>query len=481
MSELQRSPTDTVADLWRLAGADPTALNQLSLSGSDPVLPSSFRVGAAAQASIAAAGLAAAELRHRAGAPYQRVSVDMHHAAIEFRSEHHLTIDGAAPESYGDPLFGAYRTGDGRFVRLHMIFPHHRESVLKFLDCAPARASIEQALQKWDAVAFETEAYQHGCVVAAMRSPDEWARHPHAAAVAATPPVSIEKIGDAPARPLPQGPRPLSGLRVLDLTRVIAGPVSGRALAAHGAEVMRISAPGLPFIDWLVKDTGRGKLSAYADIATPDCRAALQHLIQDADIFLQAFRPGALASRGFGFAEVAALRPGIVYGSLSAYGDTGPWAARRGFDSLVQTATGFNQAEAEAAGVEGPKELPCQALDHASGYLLAFGAIMARLRQANEGGSWLVRVSLAATGRWLWNLGRVEAGSACRVPSRGEVADLLEESPSPFGTMRAVRHAAQLSATPARWDRPSVPLGTHPPVWPDADGADALRGEIVRP
>ena len=165
-------------------------------------------------------------------------------------------------------------------------------------------------------------------------------------------------------------------------------------------------------------------------------------------------------------ADVAALRPGIVYGSLSAYGDLGPWASRRGFDSLVQTATGFNVAEAQAAGIEGPKELPCQALDHASGYLLAFGVLMARMRQASEGGSWLVRVSLAATGRWIWNLGRVENGFSCPLPSRDDVADLLEESRSPFGLVRGVRHAAQLSATPAGWTRPAVPLGTDPPIWP---------------
>ena len=145
-----------------------------------------------------------------------------------------------------------------------------------------------------------------------MRTPEQWAQHPQAAAVAAMPPVRIEKIGDAPARPLPHGPRPLSGLRVLDLTRIIAGPVAGRVLAAHGADVMLISAPGLPFIDWLAKDTGRGKLSAYADITTPDGQTALRHLIKDADIFVQAFRPGALAHRGFGPEDVAALRPGIV-------------------------------------------------------------------------------------------------------------------------------------------------------------------------
>jgi hypothetical protein len=468
------SPADLVAGLWQLAGADARALDHLHFSGSHPVLPSSFRVGEAAQASIAAVGLAAAELRYRAGAPRQRVSVDMRHAAIEFRSEHYLTIDGDAPAAYFDRLFGAYRTGDGGFVRLHMNFPHHRENVIKLLGCAPARASIEAALQKWNAVAFETAAYENGCVVAAMRSPDEWAGHPQAAAVAAMPVVRIDKIGDAPARPLPMGPKSLSGLRVLDLTRIIAGPVAGRVLAAHGADVMRISAPGLPFIDWLVKDTGRGKLSAYADITTPDGRTALEQLVKDADIFLQAFRPGALASRGFGFSDVATLRPGIVYGSLSAYGNAGPWASRRGFDSLVQTATGFNAAEAEAAAVEGPKEFPCQALDHATGYLLAFGAIMARIRQANEGGSWLVRVSLAATGRWIWNLGRVEIGFSWRLPSRNDVDDLLEDTPSLFGSMRAVRHAAQLSATPADWVRPSAPLGTHRPIWP-------LPAEVVRP
>jgi crotonobetainyl-CoA:carnitine CoA-transferase CaiB-like acyl-CoA transferase len=460
------SSVEIVAELWRLAGGDEAALDYLHPTGSDPVLPSSFRIGTAAQASIAAVGLAAAELHHHAGAGRQRVGVDMRHAAAEFRSEQLLTIDGDAPALIGDPLFGAYRTGDGRFVRLHMNFPHHRDNVLKLLGCAPTRAAIEAALANWDAIAFETEAYRRGCVVAAVRSPDEWGTHPQAAAVAAIPVVWIKKIGDAPPRQLSASARPLGGLRALDLTRIIAGPVAGRALAAHGADVMRVSAPHLPFIDWLMKDTGRGKLSAFADLSTPDGDAALRRLIGDADIFLQAYRPGSLLDRGFGPADVAALRPGIVYGSLSAYGDLGPWALRRGFDSLVQTATGFNVAEAQAAGVEAPKELPCQALDHASGYLLAFGIIMARMRQAGEGGSWLVRVSLEATGRWLWNLGRLENGFSRPLPSRDDVIDLLEESRSPFGLMRAVRHAAQLSATPAGWTRPAMPLGTYPPVWP---------------
>jgi crotonobetainyl-CoA:carnitine CoA-transferase CaiB-like acyl-CoA transferase len=468
------SPADIVSNLWNLAGGDPAALAYLKLAGSDPVLPSSFRIGTAAQACIAASGLAAAELHHRAGAPRQQVGVDMRHAAMEFRSEHYLSIDGNPPESYFGPFSGIYRAGDGRLVRLHMTFQHHRDNVIKLLGCPPTREAIQEALEKWEAIAFETAAYENGCVVSAMRSPQEWAEHPQAAAVATMPVIQFERIGEAPARPLPMGPRPLSGIRVLDLTRILAGPVSGRTLAAHGAEVMLISAPDLPSIAWLVKDTGRGKLSAYADITTPGGQAALGRLVKDADIFLQAFRPGALSSRGFGPTDVAALRPGIIYVSLSAYGETGPWASRRGFDSLIQTASGFNHAEGKAAGVRGPKELPCQAVDHASGYLLAFGAIMARIRQANEGGSWLVRVCLAGTARWIWNLGRVEDGFTCGIPSLDDVQDLLETSQSPsFGTYRFVRHSAQLSQTPVAWTRPSVPLGTHPPEWGDAGSMPA--------
>jgi hypothetical protein len=181
---------------------------------------------------------------------------------------------------------------------------------------------------------------------------------------------------------------------------------------------------------------------------------------------VQGYRPGALARFGLAPEQTAGIRPGIVHVSLCAYGHTGPWSARRGFDSLTQTASGFNAAEAEAAGQTAPKPLPVQALDHSSGYLMALGALAALHRRATIGGSWHVRVSLARTGHWIRGLGRVPDGLACHNPARDEIADLLEESDSGFGGLSAVRHAAQMSATPARWDRPSVPPGTHPPRWP---------------
>ena len=214
-------------------------------------------------------------------------------------------------------------------------------------------------------------------------------------------------------------------------------------------------------------DTGQGKLSAHVDLDTAEGLQVLRTLLADADIMVQSYRPGTLARRGFAPEEAARVRPGIVYVSLSAYGHAGPWANRRGFDSLVQTTGGLNFAEAEGAGEDKPRALPCQALDHGAGYLLALGAIAGLLRRVETGGSWLVRVSLARTAFWLRSLGRVANGFACHDPTFEDVRDRIEETPCGYGgRLAATRHAAELSATPAQWVRPSMPYGSHPPAWP---------------
>jgi crotonobetainyl-CoA:carnitine CoA-transferase CaiB-like acyl-CoA transferase len=453
--------------LWHEAGLGPEALERVTLTGAEPHLPSSFRVGAAAQAAIAAATLAASEVWHRRGGPAAHIGVDLRHAAQEFRSERDIERDGKPLPDAWDSIAGTYRCGDGRWVRLHTNFPHHRAGVLRLLDCAGEREAVRAALQAWDAFAFEQAAAEAGLCVTAMRSFAEWDAHPQGQATATLPPLRIERIGDAPPRALPPpGDRPLAGLRVLELTRVIAGPVGGRTLAAHGAEVLHITAPHLPSFDHLVLDVNRGKRAAHLDLRREDARATLRGLAAGADVFVQGYRPGAIAAHGFAPEALAALRPGIVCVSLSAYGEVGPWAARRGFDSLVQTASGFNHAEAAAAGIaDAPKVLPCQALDHASGFLIAFGALAALLGQADQGGSWLVRVSLAGTGRWLRGLGRLEHGLAAPDPGMGDIADLLEESDSGFGRLRAIRHAGMIEGAPPRYALPCVPLGSHPAAW----------------
>ena len=461
-----QSPSEILAELWTLAGGEHSALDAIALTGEEPQLPSSFRVAAAAQASIAAAGLAAAQIWKLRSGQSQDVAVDMRHAVVECRSERYLRVDGKPPPPAWDAIAGIYRTRDQRFVRLHTNFRHHREAVCKVLNCKPERDEVQAALMQWDGEAFETAAYAGGCVVALMRSHDEWSDLPHAKALAALPLISIEKIGDAAPKRWPAGDRPLEGVRVLDLSRVIAGPVAGRTLAVHGADVLLISGPDLPAIPWLTIDTGRGKLTSFVELKSEQGRSALRDLLASADIFSQGYRPRAVASLGFSADDAARISPGIVYVSLSAYGHAGPWAERRGFDSLVQTATGFNHAEGQAAGVDGPKELPAQMLDHATGYLMTFGAMMARARQSREGGSWHVRVSLAQTGRWLWNLGRVADGFKTEDLKADAVRPFVEELPSGFGPLLSVGHSALLSKTPAFWARPAMPLGSHPPEWP---------------
>src|SRR5258707_3650464 len=461
-----QSPRQFLSDIWTSAGGEPSALDRVTLTGEEPQLPLSFRVAAAEQTSVAATGLGAAHIWQLRSGQSQGVAVDMRHAVVECRSERYLRVDGKPPPPAWDAIAGIYKTRDDRFVRLHTNFPHHRDAVCKVLDCKPERDDVQAALLQWDGEAFETAAYAGGCVVALMRSHQEWSDLPHAKALAALPPVVIEKIGEAPPKPWPAGDRPLAGLRVLDLSRVIAGPVAGRTLAVHGADVLLISGPDLPAIPWLTIDTGRGKLSSFIELKSEQGHGALRDLLAQADIFSQGYRPRAIGRLGFSPEEAPLISPGIVYVSLSAYGHAGPWAERRGFDSLVQTATGFNHAEGQAAGVDGPKELPAQMLDHATGYLMAFGAMMARARQSREGGSWHVRVSLAQTGRWLWNLGRVADGFKTEDLKGDAVRAFVEETPSGFGPLRSVSHAVVLSKTPAFWARPAMPLGSHPPQWP---------------
>ena len=453
--------------IWRAAGLAPEALERLTLTGGEPVLPSSFAVGRAAQASIAVAALAAIEIgQHRGSAP-RRVALDMGEAALECTARY--TLDGIARDPW-DKLAGLYRCADG-WVRLHTNFAHHRDGLLRLLGLpeggATERAAVAQALAWRGAVAFEQEATDRGLVVAALRSFEQWDAHPHAAVVAAEPLVAIERIGaDAPPLRWPRLARPaapLAGLRVLDLTRILAGPFGTRLLATYGADVLLVNAPHLPNID-AIAELSRGKLSALADLREPADCDALRARLRDAHVFVQGYRPGALGQFGFDAEAIARERPGIVVASLSAYGETGPWGGKRGFDSLVQTATGFNVAEAQAAGDDGkPRALPLQILDMASGALLAFGAQAALLRQQTEGGSWRVRVSLARTGLWLRELGRVDRGFAVSTDSG---ADQMEFSTSGWGRLGSIRHAARFAPPLAHALRPSMPPGTDPLAWP---------------
>lgn len=462
-------PMTYLKQIWETAKLDGDAIKHLVLTGDEPALPSSFHIGTAAQVSISAAALAAAEVRHARGLSRQTVELNMRHATTE--CSNYLSLDGVVPEVW-DKFSGVYPCGpqgkDG-WIRIHANFKHHREGALQLLGCSTdestTKADVTKALESWTAKEFELAADKAGLVAAALRTFDEWDQHPQSGFVNALPLFSIERIGDAPPNklaPLDSKSRPLSGVRVLDLTRVLAGPVGGRTLAAYGAEVMLINSPNLPNME-VIAETSRGKLSVHLDLQTEKDKTSLENLIRQGHIIIQGYRPGSLAKLGFGPERAAELRPGIIYVSLSTYGNVGPWAEKRGFESIVQTATGFNHAEGSAAGTDQPKALPAQIIDHASGYLMAFGAQAALVRQMREGGSWHVKVSLAQTANWLRSMGRLPQGLYA---PKVEIEPYLETYESGFGKLVAVGHSVRFSETPAYWSRPSMPPGSHPPVWP---------------
>jgi crotonobetainyl-CoA:carnitine CoA-transferase CaiB-like acyl-CoA transferase len=443
--------------------------------GADPVLPTPFRIGAAAAAALAATGLAAAELWELRGGRRQQVAVDLRQAVASLRSGHYLKIDGAVVSTERNPVMGVYPARNGRWSYIHANFPNHRTAALRVLGVDAEREAVRRAVAQWDAQELEEAIIAASGAGGMVRSTAEWAAHPQAAAIKALPLLEILKIGDSPPEPLPDGERPLSGIRVLDLTRVLAGPTAGRTLAEHGADVLKITAAHLPNIGYQEFDTGHGKLSAQLDLRRPRQLETLRDLAREADVFSQGYRPGTLDDRGLSPAALTKLRPGLVYVSMCAFGHQGPWAARRGFDTVVQTVSGISARQGERfPGKEpGPQFYPVSAIDYLTGYLMAFAAMVALARRAREGGSWLVRISLAQVGRWLVERGEVGRDRLAQVDADfypAEIARWSIETETPAGRLRHLGPVVRLSETPPFWARPAAPLGYHEPAWPPCTG-----------
>jgi crotonobetainyl-CoA:carnitine CoA-transferase CaiB-like acyl-CoA transferase len=466
------SPHEALRTILPIAGWADGQAGDVSFTGrADPVLPTPFRIATAGAATIAATGLAAAELWQVRTGRRQRVAVDVRQATASLRSGHYMKLAGAGVSAARHGIMGVYPSRDGRWSYLHCNFPNHRAAALSVLGVAEDRDAVTRAVATWNAADLEEAIIAAKGAGGMARTQAEWAKHPHASAVAALPLMEIIRVGVSDPEPLPPGDRPLSGIRVLDLTRVLAGPTCARTLAEHGADVLKITAAHLPNLGHQEWDTGHGKLSAQLDLRAQENVDVLRRLIRQADVFSQGYRPGTLASRGLSPVELAAIRPGLVYVSLSAFGHVGPWASRRGFDTVVQTVSGMTtrQAEVVPGKTAGPQFYPVSAIDYCTGYLMAFGAMVALARRAREGGSWLVRISLAQVGKWIVDLGEVPPDSLRDVPAEF-AADELERwstvSETPSGKLTHLKPVVQLSETPPYWARPSVPLGYHRPAWP---------------
>jgi crotonobetainyl-CoA:carnitine CoA-transferase CaiB-like acyl-CoA transferase len=344
------------------------------------VLPTPFRIGVAGAATLAATGLAAAELWAIRTGRRQQVAVDLRQATASLRSGHYMKLGEGNVSAERNTIMGVYPARNGRWSYLHCNFPNHRAAALSVLGCAEDREAVARAVARWDAAELEEAIIAAKGAGGMARSQAEWAHHPQAAAIAALPLLEIVRIGDSPSEAPPPGNRPLSGIRVLDLTRVLAGPTCARTLAEHGADVLKITAPHLPNLGYQEFDTGHGKLSTYLDLREPRDLDLLRGLVREADVFSQGYRPGTLDSRGLSPEELAAIRPGLIYVSLSAFGHTGPWASRRGFDTVVQTVSGITtrQAEVVPGKTPGPQFYPVSAIDYCTGRRQLAGAHLAR-------------------------------------------------------------------------------------------------------
>lgn len=448
-------------------GLDPAT--SVDVLGVDPILRSPMPIGLGASTLQALIGQEVARIwaRRRGSQPGrpQHLGVDARHAVTLLRSYSLLELGGEnlnakRPPS---PVTGMRKCADGRHIFLHESFTDGPAVLRELgLPASASREALAEAVARRGAFELEEALAASGLCAAVCRTPQEWRAHPHGAMLAGTPPVRITRIGDADPQPLASiasEDRPLQGLRVLDLTRVLAGPVCGRTLAEHGADVLHIASPSLPTADVFEIDTGHGKRQAWLNLDERSDRAMLEKLVAGADVFCQSYRPHSFQRRGLGPQDLAALRPGLIYVSESAYGPGGPWSGRPGWEQVAQTATGV----AHLHGGAEPRLAPVAICDYTTGYFAALGVLAALNRRATEGGSWLVEVSLARSAMWYLELGTGLDPS--QRSGDGGAAMWMEERDTPFGRVRHVAPCLRMSETPPHWATPPLPLGSGRPEW----------------
>jgi hypothetical protein len=448
-------------EIWAALDGDPQALERATFTATGN-LPSAFAVTDLAAASVGSACLALAELVRVANGTSPHVEIDRRLASFWFATS--LRPHGWETPPLWDAVAGDYQAADG-WIRLHTNAPHHRAAALAVIDAPADRAQVAQAVAKWNATELETAVVGNGGCAAAMRTLDEWASHPQGLALAAEPLIHIARPSGAAVPRWPvASDRPLRGLRVLDLTRVLAGPTATRFLAGFGATVLRIDPP-----TWdepgIVPDLVLGKRCARLDLKNTADRQRFEQLLSEADVLVHGYRSDALAALGFGEDRRRELNPGLVDISLDAYGWSGPWKGRRGFDSLVQMSTGIADAGMRAAARDKPVPLPVQALDHATGYMMAAAAIHGLLHRFTTGEGYVARASLARTARLLvvGSAGQPGDTRALAAEMPDDLADTIE--PTFWGPAQRIKPPASVTGAPMGWDIAAAPLGSSPAAW----------------
>ena len=441
------------------------------ITGADPVYSTHYKVAETSAAVLGSIGLAVSDIWEMKTGRRQTCSIDTRAAAAALQSFAHLqrrdesgqyVLMGNSPAADRNyKITQPFPTRDGRWFLPHFGIKHLKERVLGVLQCDDEPASVARAVARWDATALEDAIADVGACGGVVRTHDEWLAHPHGAAMATRPVVEIEKIGDSAPEPFRADGAALNGVRVLDLTRILAGPVAARTCAEHGADVLMVAARRTPQIKNFVIDLSHGKRSCYLDLDDAQESKQLAELVTGADVFSQGYRPGALHARGFGAEQLAQIRPGIIYATISCYGQTGPFANRAGWEQVAQSVTGICADSGDAQ----PALLPVPACDYLTGYLGAYGILLALARRAREGGSYHVNVSLCQSAMLLNRQGRVAYTSANMGLTPDEARALQMESETGYGALRHLAPVMRFSETQPGWTRPSPRLGADEPVW----------------
>jgi len=444
---------------------------QVTITGRDPVYSTRFKIAETGAGILAAVGVAVSDIWEMKTGRRQQVSIDVRDAAAALNSFAWLErreADGSFRTMGNSPAAAAnyelmqpYPTKDGRWFLPHFGIQHLKERVLRVLKCEATPEQVASTLLQWNAQELEDAIADVNACGGMIRTNDEWLAHPQGQALAVQPVVEIEKIGDSDPEPFPEQGPALSGIRVLDLTRILAGPVAARTCAEHGADVLMVAAKHTPQIKNFVVDLSHGKRSCYLDLNNSGEAEQLRNLVRDGDVFSQGYRPGVLAARGFGAEELAAVRPGLIYTSINCYGQDGPMQHQAGWEQVAQSVIGICHDNDPAR----PHLLPVPVCDYTTGYLGAYGILLALARRAVDGGSYHVKVSLCQSGMFLYRQGKVEFDRPDMDLSAAEGAALQMQTETAYGTIRHLKPVLRFSETTPDWSLPSPALGSAEPAW----------------
>ena len=443
---------------------------EVTIAGQDPVFSARFKIGETTANILAGIGVAVTDIHEMKTGRRQKVAIDVRHAAATCQSSKFLSqraTDGnwkavSSPSmEHMRSITQPWQCKDGRWYLPHFNLPHLHDRVIGVLKCESNADAVAKAIAKWDSHDLEEAVAEARACGSIVRSNAEWLDHPHGKVLAARPLIDITKIGDSDPIPFPKGERPLSGIKVLDLTRILAGPIAARTLAENGAEVLMVTAQHLPQVPEHVMDTSHGKRSCFLNLTKPDDVATIKKLVRNADVFSQGYRPGIMDKHGLSPEQLAKERPGLIYLSISCYGHGGPFSNRGGWEQIGQSATGICLDN----GDERPKLLPASACDYTTGYNGALGVLLALARRAREGGSYHVRVSLCRSGMYIYKQGKVSYKDANMELSDAELNSIRIESQGGHGTLKHLGPVLKMSETMPYWDKPSPTLGSSKPEW----------------